>query len=940
MRMKSPSLSLLKTAFLAVSMASLLIAVSLLTTATPVDAQSDDPVTAVVVRRVTTDVDTFAATRDAYVADLEAQPGITADREFAPFLSFLTFGQPEPPVFIGMTSGSSLAEFQNAAGAVDEALTSAYFPTFESEFFDLLVPLDGTPIDISTIATAPGQVLEVAWRDLSSYDDFDQQAYESARDAYLAELASMDGWVAEYQWVSATGQPFAVGMTVYESQTAFTAIATDATFTSSQVYRDFVGDYPIAGGYASASIKPATAASGQVDELAFTGSDPAGLAIVGATLIAGGGLVVWTTRNERRGAAATKRRVTVPPTEATSFSFPFLPLYVGRAVWRAADIGDPIATEPHRHPHAELYLIDGAGQLDLDERELAVDGPTAIVVPPGALHRWTISTDLSLWVIGLKPGVVSGVGRQVRRLERTGPITIPPTEAAAVDALAAAAKRRFEERVDDAAVSAAYVTALVVQLADWAGASDPTSRTASLAEDFLSSVEDDGGFRRSVGAHAERLGVTPAHLSSVVSKELGATPKELIAERTLIEARRRLLQTSDSAASVAAALGFADASQFGRWFKRCTGNDPGRLPIVVDRARRGGRAIAVALTVAVGVEPDEADHHTRAVHDRELRRAQHPADAIGAGLVLVAIDDGNAGRQHDQVVVAILQGLVGAVQVDVAAADHLASTLEAEAFDVASIGPDDPSVVCLDEGRHGKCVEHLQRQRAEMGCLVDGVADTLDVGVERERAVDIGRGGISQRRDRRDRHEPRRGRQRQRVVDLDRPREEEALAALAAQFAQQLELVAALDALGDDLEMQRVGQLDDLLDDDAICGTAGQVAEEGAIDLELADRQPAQHVERRPPGTEVVDRQTDAELGQPSHDVGVRRRRIDELAFGDLEEQLPRRHTAARELGLKPGHEGVVLQAGLGQIHRHAPAWRRSPGTAPQSESHAGSCDR
>ena len=225
------------------------------TTEAPTEPQGGE-VAALVVRRVAGDVDTFASTRDAYVADLEAQDGIVADREFQPFLSFLTFAAPEPPVFIGLTEGASLGEFSAAAEAVDDDLEAAYFPTFEIEVFDLLTPLDpDTPVEIADIAVGPGQVLEVAWRDLSAYDDFDADAYATARDAYLAELSSFDGWVAKYQWVSATGSNLAVGMTVYESAEAFQAIATDADFTASDVYNGFVGAYPIAGGYASTVLK-------------------------------------------------------------------------------------------------------------------------------------------------------------------------------------------------------------------------------------------------------------------------------------------------------------------------------------------------------------------------------------------------------------------------------------------------------------------------------------------------------------------------------------------------------------------------------------------------------------------------------------------------------------------------------------------------------------
>ncbi|MEM7273710.1 MAG: hypothetical protein AAF547_11570 [Actinomycetota bacterium] len=214
-------------------------------------------VAALVVRRVTGELDDFTSTRDAYVADLEAQDGIVADREFQSFLSFTTFAQPDPAVFIGLTEGRSVAEFSASAEAVDPALSEVYFPTFEIEVFDLLAPLDETtPVDVSEIAVGEGQVLEVAWRDLNAYDNFDPLAYEAARDAYLEALSEFDGWVAEYQWVSSVGSGIVVGMTVYEDAEAFQAIATDADFTASAVYQGFVGDYPIQGGYASLSVKP------------------------------------------------------------------------------------------------------------------------------------------------------------------------------------------------------------------------------------------------------------------------------------------------------------------------------------------------------------------------------------------------------------------------------------------------------------------------------------------------------------------------------------------------------------------------------------------------------------------------------------------------------------------------------------------------------------
>ncbi|MEM7091557.1 MAG: helix-turn-helix transcriptional regulator [Actinomycetota bacterium] len=262
-------------------------------------------------------------------------------------------------------------------------------------------------------------------------------------------------------------------------------------------------------------------------------------------------------------------------TEVPSYGFPFLPIYVGSATWADMDTTPPIVTDLHRHPHPELYLIDGSGVLEVDDRSIEFDAPAAFVVPAGALHRWLVTGPLSLWVIGLKSGSVDEVARQVRHLERAGPIPIPHSEASTIDVLAYAAKRRFEEDDTGGTVTSAYVSALVVQLCTWAPAMDPTSRDADLVDAFLESIDAEGGYRRSVRSHAEQLGVSAAHLSAVTAERLGYSPKDLIAERTLTEARRRLLQTSDSAASIAVALGFADASQFGRWFKRVSGTTPG-----------------------------------------------------------------------------------------------------------------------------------------------------------------------------------------------------------------------------------------------------------------------------------------------------------------------------------------------------------------------------
>ncbi len=183
---------------------------------------------------------------------LKQQPGVSTDREFAPFLDFGTLAAPDPTGYIGMTEYDNLYAF----GAVSQSLggtaeAGAFFSTFTPEVFTILRPLNpDNRYDLSIIATQPGQVLEVAVLDFSKYNGFDLTDYEAKRDAFLTALSEQPGFVAEFQWLSVLDANIAVDMTVYESAEAFQAIGT-SKFSQSPANTEFLGTYPPMAGYAS-----------------------------------------------------------------------------------------------------------------------------------------------------------------------------------------------------------------------------------------------------------------------------------------------------------------------------------------------------------------------------------------------------------------------------------------------------------------------------------------------------------------------------------------------------------------------------------------------------------------------------------------------------------------------------------------------------------------
>ncbi len=217
----------------------------------PSVAAYEGSVTEIAIRRLNEgqDLAEFAAARNAFVAVLTAEPGVDTDREFMAILDGTTFAPPAAPVFTGMTQYANLDAFAAAGqklGTSPEA--GAFFSTFEPQLFTALRPKDpADSYDLSEILSEPGQILEVAARDLSMYENFDRDDYETRLAAFLDALSQQPGFVAEYQWVSVLDPNIVVGMTVYESLDAFGTIAQDQEFVGQMM--PFINDYPPYTGY-------------------------------------------------------------------------------------------------------------------------------------------------------------------------------------------------------------------------------------------------------------------------------------------------------------------------------------------------------------------------------------------------------------------------------------------------------------------------------------------------------------------------------------------------------------------------------------------------------------------------------------------------------------------------------------------------------------------
>ena len=91
---------------------------------------------------------------------------------------------------------------------------------------------------------------------------------------------------------------------------------------------------------------------------------------------------------------------------------------------------------------------------------------------------------------------------------------------------------------------------------------------------FLLLVEANFQIERSVNYYAEKLNITPKHLSAVAKETSGHTAGEWIDSYVVLEAKMLLNNSELSIQEISSRLNFANQSFFGKYFKHHTGMSP------------------------------------------------------------------------------------------------------------------------------------------------------------------------------------------------------------------------------------------------------------------------------------------------------------------------------------------------------------------------------
>jgi AraC-like DNA-binding protein len=257
----------------------------------------------------------------------------------------------------------------------------------------------------------------------------------------------------------------------------------------------------------------------------------------------------------------------------------------------------------HIHEFPVLVYVDRPGHTAVVDRADAVETGELFVLAPGSVIDPTVLSSTAVGCgVFFDPAALGGDGQAPWPSWRSHPLlspflhgipggllrlSVPPerrpvwqTTIAAIETEQAGRAEGYRQAV------LAHLTLLLIDVARLAAdvVGDLRRSNETLLAEVFDVIEQRYAEPLSLREVADRVGVTPGYLTTLVRRRTGRTVVDWITEQRMARARRLLAETDQPVAEVARRVGLPDPGYFARVFKRSNGVTPRQW-----RSRAGGR---------------------------------------------------------------------------------------------------------------------------------------------------------------------------------------------------------------------------------------------------------------------------------------------------------------------------------------------------------------
>ena len=243
--------------------------------------------------------------------------------------------------------------------------------------------------------------------------------------------------------------------------------------------------------------------------------------------------------------------------------------------------------------HCLVHVTSGRYRQMVDFETFDCGPGSVLTLQPGQVHRFGKLDGWTGWLLIYRAEAVRSrtAAGSPRELEAFHQLAGMPTHLTTVGATRRAVARAFEQIEEDARLEApapvvnallkgqleALLTRLQLARPD-AGverALDPA--VSRWYRRYRSAVERDYRRWHGVGLYASNLGCSEKTLNRATRAVSDRSAKSLLVDRIVLEAKRLLAHSSSAVAVIAVDLGFDEATNFVKFFRRETGVTPGRF---------------------------------------------------------------------------------------------------------------------------------------------------------------------------------------------------------------------------------------------------------------------------------------------------------------------------------------------------------------------------